>query len=306
MEIVRTATARPGPLPAPVVTIGNFDGVHLGHQAILATLRSRADARRGTAVVVTFDPHPQKVLHPEGAPLLIATPEQKVRWLAGTGVDRLVIVPFTAALAGLEPADFVDQVLLRDLTACEVHVGRNFRFGRGRSGDIVTLEDLGLTRGFRAEAVAGVRLEGTRISSSRIREALARGDVELAARLLGRAEEIEGVVVPGQGRGRTLGIPTANLRAANELVPSSGVYATRLVLDGTARPAVTNIGTRPTFPGAGAALETHVLDFDGDLVGRPVALRFIARLRDERRFATPADLVRQIHDDIAAARARHA
>ena len=146
----------------------------------------------------------------------------------------------------------------------------------------------------------------TRISSRRIREALTRGDVELAARLLGRAEEIEGIVVAGQGRGRTLGSPTANLRAANELVPGSGVYATRLVVGGTSHPAETNIGTRPTFPGAGAALETHVLDFNADLLGQSVALRFIARLRDERRFATPADLVRQIHDDIVVARARHA
>lgn len=306
MKVVQTPSGRVGPLPAPVVTIGNFDGVHLGHQSILAALRQRADALHGTAVVVTFDPHPQKVLHPDAAPLLIATPAQKERWLAAAGVDHLLIVPFTAALAALEPADFVDQVLLADLDVRAVHVGRNFRFGRGRSGDVATLEDLGRRRGFHAEAVPGVRLQGARISSSRVREALGRGDVELAARLLGREEEIEGVVVAGDGRGRTLGVPTANLRADNELVPRAGVYATRLVLDGRALPAVTNIGTRPTFPGAGAATETHVLDFDGDLVGRSVALRFRARLRDERRFDTPADLVRQIRDDVAAARVLHA
>lgn len=302
MKIVFTPDELQGTLPAPVVAVGNFDGVHLGHQRILATLRRRAEAAGGTVVVITFTPHPQKVLHPDSAPRLIATRRQKEAWLAAAGAAVMLDLPFTRELAALSPEAFVDRVLLGGLRASEVHVGRNFRFGRNRGGDFATLEDLGRSRGFTAMAVDGVRQDGERISSSRVRKALGAGDVRQAARLLGREEELQGEVVPGDARGRLLGVPTANLAVENELVPCTGVYATRLLVDGEPLPAVTNIGSRPTFPGAGAAVETHVLDFSGDLYGRRLDLRFVERLRDERRFAGMDELRAQIAQDVAGAR----
>jgi riboflavin kinase/FMN adenylyltransferase len=290
------------PLPHPVATVGNFDGVHLGHQAIFATLKERAAPAGGTVVAITFNPHPQKVLHPDSAPRLIATHAQKVRLLAGAGVDVMLELPFTRELAGLAPEEFVDHTLLRGLHIREIHVGRNFRFGRNRAGDFETLELLGRQHGFVALPITGVRHGEERISSSRVRQALGAGDVRLAAALLGREEELEGRVVEGDQRGRTIGFPTANLEVENELTPFTGVYVTRVLLDGMLLPAVTNIGSRPTFPGAGNAVETHILDYQGDLYGRRLALRFVERLRDERRFAGREELIAQIHADVARAR----
>lgn len=289
-------------LPAPVATIGNFDGVHRGHRKILATLRERADALGGTAVVITFEPHPQKVLHPDSAPRLIATPEQKHRLLADAGADVVLALPFTRELAASSPGEFVRRTLLQGLSVREVWIGRNFRFGRDRAGDFETLERLGKRHGFAARPVEGVRHGDERISSSRVRHALATGDIDLARELLGREPELVGRVYRGDGRGRVLGYPTANLQVRNELIPLTGVYATRLVVDGRTLPSVTNIGSRPTFPGAGPAVETHVLDFDGDLYHRDVALRLAARLRDERRFSGVEALRARIAEDVADAR----
>ena len=302
MKIRFTPDDLDGALPHPVAAVGNFDGVHLGHQRILATLRERAQALGGTVVVITFNPHPQKVLHPDTAPRLIATRNQKVDWLQAAGTDVMLELPFTRELAALSPEAFVDRVLLRSLKVKEVHIGRNFRFGRNRGGDFATMEDLGRRRGFTAMPVEGVRHGGDRVSSSRIRHALGAGKVQEAARLLGREEELVGQVVPGDARGRLIGFPTANLEVENELVPFTGVYATRLLVRGDLLPAVTNIGSRPTFPGAGSAVETHVLDYSGDLYGQQVQLRFVQRLRDERRFAGLDELKDQIAVDVAGAR----
>ena len=302
MKIVYTPDDLDGSLPHPVAAVGNFDGVHLGHQRILETLRQRAAPHDGTVVVITFNPHPQRVLHPDTAPRLIATRGQKVAWLEAAGVDLMLELPFTRQLAALSPLDFVERVLQRGLRVAEVHIGRNFRFGHDRTGSFETLEELGRAHGFTAMPVDGVRQGGRRISSSRIRTALGEGEVQLAAALLGRQEVLVGQVVPGDARGRILGFPTANLAVENELVPFTGVYATSMVVDREPLPAVTNIGSRPTFPGAGPALETHILDYDGDLYGRDVELRFVERLRDERRFAGLDELKEQIALDVAAAR----
>jgi len=302
MKIVYAPDDLDGRLPHPVAAVGNFDGVHLGHQRILETLRQRAAPHDGTVVVITFNPHPQRVLHPDTAPRLIATRAQKVAWLEAAGVDVMLELPFTRQLAALSPVAFVDRVLQRGLRVSEVHIGRNFRFGRDRAGSFTTLAELGDRHGFTAMAVPGVRQGGERISSSRIRTALGAGDVQLAAALLGRQEALVGQVVPGDARGRILGFPTANLAVENELVPFTGVYATTLLVDHEPLPAVTNIGSRPTFPGAGSAVETHILNYSGDLYGRDVELRFAARLRDERRFAGLDELKAQIALDVAAAR----
>ncbi len=302
MRVLYSPEELDGPLPHPLATVGNFDGVHLGHQRIFATLRERVEPVGGTVVAITFNPHPQKVLHPDSAPRLIATREQKIRLLGEAGAEVMLDLPFTRELAGLSPEEFVQRTLLRSLAIREIHVGRNFRFGRDRAGDFETLERLGRKHGFAAVPITGVRHGGERISSSRVRRALGAGDVRLAAELLGREEELTGTVVEGDRRGRAIGFPTANLAVDNELIPFTGVYVTRLVVDGRPLPSVTNIGSRPTFPGAGNAVETHVLGFDGDLYGRRVALRFVERLRDERRFAGREELVDQIRADVEQAR----
>ncbi len=302
MRVLYSPEELDGPLPHPLATVGNFDGVHLGHQRIFATLRERVEPVGGTVVAITFNPHPQKVLHPDSAPRLIATREQKIRLLGEAGAEVMLDLPFTRELAGLSPEEFVQRTLLRSLAIREIHVGRNFRFGRDRAGDFETLERLGRKHGFAAVPITGVRHGGERISSSLVRKALGAGDVRLAAELLGREEELTGTVVEGDRRGRAIGFPTANLAVDNELIPFTGVYVTRLVVDGRPLPSVTNIGSRPTFPGAGNAVETHVLGFDGDLYGRRVALRFVERLRDERRFAGREELVDQIRADVEQAR----
>jgi riboflavin kinase/FMN adenylyltransferase len=290
-----------GPLPHPVATVGNFDGVHRGHRRILRTLRERAAQRGGTVVVITFNPHPQKVLHPDSAPRLITTRDQKIRLLGGEGVDLLLELPFTRELAALSPEEFVQRTLLGSLGVEEIHIGRNFRFGHRREGNFATLERLGQRHGFLAIPVTGVRHDDRRISSTRIRHALADGDVALAGTLLGHEEELVGTVEHGDGRGTALGFPTANLRYQNELVPFTGVYVTRFLTEGREYPSVTNIGSRPTFPGAGHAVESHLIGFSGDLYGRQVVLRFVDRLRDERRFESAEELKDRIRLDISRA-----
>ncbi len=290
--------------PEPCVTIGNFDGVHRGHQALVAAAVTRARERQGTAVVLTFDPHPARVLAPERAPGALTTLAQKAELLAALGLDAMVVLPFAEALARRTPAEFAGRILAGSLRARHVFVGAGFRFGHRQTGDVTALEALGREFGFAVEEVAPV-LEGSApISSSRVRDALVGGDVAGARALLGRAYAIDGRVVAGDGRGRTIGMPTANLAAENEIVPARGVYAARCRLaDGTWRPAVVNVGQRPTFGGTTTTIEAHLLDFAGDLYGSPLRLRFEERLREERRFPDTQALVAQIRDDIARVRA---
>ena len=300
MELVRLESLAPLGWPRPALTVGNFDGVHLGHQALAAVAVRDARAMGGVAVVLTFHPHPSRVLAPDRAPRALMTVEQKAEVLGALGIDRLAILPFTRELSLETPETFARLVLREALGASVVVVGAGFRFGHRRAGDVRALESCGQSMEFRVHAMEPILHEGAPISSTRIREALARGDVEAARDQLGRPFRVDGTVVRGDGRGRSLGIPTANLRPENEMLPGSGVYACRCGSGGTA--AVVNIGRRPTFGGGATVLEAHLLDFEGDLYGTRLRVEFIAQLREERRFPGPEALVAQIREDIAAAR----
>ena len=291
---------------APAVTVGNFDGVHRGHQQLVAETVKQAQAIGGRAMVLTFDPHPARVLVPERAPAALMTLEQKADVLAGLGVEVLAVLPFDAQVAGQSAEEFARATLAQRLQARVVVVGSNFRFGRGREGDLPALRELGSALGFRVEEVTALLHEGEAVSSSRIRAALARGAVREARDLLGRRFFVDGSVVAGDRRGRELGFPTANLEIVNETLPAPGVYAAwcRSSSEPDAAPlrGVANLGRRPTFDGVAPTVEVHVLDFSGDLYGRPLRLEFEDRLRDEQRFSGPAALAEQIARDVERAR----
>jgi riboflavin kinase/FMN adenylyltransferase len=292
--------------PAVAVAIGNFDGVHHGHQALLRATVEEARRRDGVSVVLTFDPHPQAVVGQRPVPRRLTTDGQRARILSGLGVDRLALLPFTPERARETPAEFGRAVLAGMLDARAVVVGENFRFGRDRAGDVEVLRGMGPALGFEVRALPPVLHDGRPVSSTRIRAALEAGDVEEARALLGRPFALEGVVESGDGRGRTIGVPTANLRPETEALPAVGVYAGRVRLpDGGRATAVVNVGRRPTFGGTGATtVEAHILDFEGDLYGRRLEVELELRLREERAFPDAAALVAQIRDDVATARAR--
>jgi riboflavin kinase/FMN adenylyltransferase len=301
MRIVRTLESFPPEARPSVVALGVFDGVHLGHRAILDTAVARAVG--ATAVVCTFDPHPAEVLQPDRAPLPITTLEERLALIAQSGLALAVVVPFTTTLAAMEPEAFVSEILISRLGAREIVVGFNHRFGRGARGDARLLTDLGVRLGFHAEVVPQMAdVDGSPVSSSAIRAALQRGDLDVAARMLGRTYFVSGEVVEGAGRGRTLGFPTANIAAERPLLLPPGVYACRLHVDGTVHRAVLNAGVRPTFGEKVFTLEAHVLDFSGDLYGRPVRLDFVRRIREEKKFPGVDALKAQIVADIDAAR----
>ena len=278
------------------VAIGNFDGVHAGHRALLARARSLANH----VVALTFDPHPSALLAPGGGPPVLTSLERKLELLAEAGADAIVVEPFTRALAALSPDSFVDQIVLRALSARAIVVGYDFNYGASRAGTVEHLRDHGSRAGVAVEVVAPVEVDGEVASSTRIRAHLATGDVTGAARLLGRPWDIDGVVVHGAERGRTMGVPTANIEPASDLPLRPGIYA--VTLDG--RPAVASLGTNPTFVDTKKlVLEVHVLDFDGDLYDRRVRTAFVRRLRDEAKFSSVEALIAQIRADIADARA---
>jgi riboflavin kinase/FMN adenylyltransferase len=289
-------------LPGAAVMVGNFDGVHRGHQALVAA--ARQEARDASVVGLTFDPHPSRVLSPAQAPSALMTLDQKAEVLESLGVDVLAVLPFTAERAAQTPEDFARDVLRRALDARTVVVGSGFRFGRGRSGDVPRLAELGHELGFRVVTVPPVQQGGRPISSTRVREDLGRGAVESAAELLGRPYFVDGTVVKGAGRGRQLGLPTANLQVVNEMLPAHGVYAGwchRLPKTVAPWRAVINLGRRPTFGGEAVTLEAHLLDTEVDLYGQLVRLAFAARLRDERRFEGADALREQVRLDVEAA-----
>jgi riboflavin kinase/FMN adenylyltransferase len=305
MERLRLGSDRAAGGERPAVAVGNFDGVHRGHQALVEAAVARARASAGATIVLTFDPHPARVLRPEAAPAALTTLAQKEELVLALGVNRLVFVPFDAAVAALSPEAFARQALADGLAARHVLVGESFRFGRGRAGDPAGLARLGEALGFEVEVVAPVLAGGAPISSSRVRDALARGDAAEAQELLGRPYFVDGSVERGDGRGRTIGVPTANLALDGQLLPSRGVYAARCrVASGAWRDAVVNVGERPTFGGGKVRLEAHLLDFEGELYRARLRVEIHARLRAERRFADVEALVTQIHADIEAARER--
>jgi riboflavin kinase/FMN adenylyltransferase len=287
-----------------VVTVGTFDGVHRGHWEVLQEIRRRAQATGRRSVLLTFDPHPLRIVRPDHAPPLLTTPVEKKEILAESGLDYAVFLSFTPELSRYEPRRFVEEVLVGRLAVAELVIGHDHGFGRGRSGDADTLRRIGEEIGFAVDVVAPVLADGQPISSSVIRTALQGGDPEAAARGLGRPYALHGLVVRGDGRGRKLGFPTANLAVASseKLIPASGIYAVRGVTRGGTFDGALHLGPRPTFRGSPPSIELHLLDFDGDLYGENVRVDFVRRLREVRPFDSAAALVAQMKDDVAEAR----
>jgi len=286
------------------LTIGSFDGVHRGHQAILQKLTAGAHENGAPAVVLTFFPHPALVLGKRSDPFYLTSPEERAELMGELGVDVVITEPFTHETANITAHDFMSR-LSAQLGLRSLWIGHDFALGKGRQGDAEMLARLGGEFGYSLHVVAPVKDHGETISSSLVRQALAEGQVEEAGRLLGRPYRVPGRVIPGDGRGRTIGIPTANLDVWSErVIPKSGVYACRAWVDGQVWNAVTNVGVRPTFESQTVSLrvETHLLDYNQDLYGREVALDFIARLRDEQRFPNVQALVEQIQQDIRRGR----
>ncbi len=285
-----------------VLTLGVFDGLHLGHQLIMRTVVDRAREADAVPTVITFDPHPRAVLHPESAPPLLQTLDQKVEGFGVLGIEQTVVVRFTPQFSMIKAEDFLRHVVRERLQAKEVYLGRGFAFGHDREGNIELLRLVSQQLGFFADEVPEVRFRKQRVSSSKVRELLAEGKVNLARRLLGRPYGVEGLVERGAERGHRLGFPTANLHPRNRVIPRNGVYVTGTLIDGKWRRSVTNVGVRPTFEtGTEPSVETFVMDWEGDLYGDVVRVRFLHRLRDERKFASITELKAQIENDVKRA-----
>ena len=285
-----------------VATIGNFDGVHLGHRAIFRRVVAEARQAQGTATVITFNPHPLKLLAPERAPLLIDTYAERERLIAASCIDLLVCLPFTAALAALPATTFVTDILLRTLGLKHLIIGYDYAFGRDRQGDAVFLQNCGERYGFTVEVLPPITQNKDVYSSTRIRQLLQDGEVEAAAALLGRHFTLDGEVIHGAGRGQNLGFPTANLHTEKELLPKEGVYAVKVRHNAKLLDGVVNIGKNPTFGENELTVEVHLLDFEQSLYGETLRLYFLQRLRSEERFATVPALCAAIQNDIDRAR----
>lgn len=287
----------------PVLALGNFDGLHRGHMKIIDRVRQRAGERGGTSAAMTFEPHPPRVVRPDKAPALLMTREQKIEALSRSGMQGVAVVRFTHDLSQWDPEKFVRTVLVDWMRVSEVWVGANFLFGHERAGTFTVLRSLGARYGFRAEKIDPVRYKDFVVSSTRVRRLVAEGRVDEAGALLGHHYFLDGSVVRGAGRGREIGIPTANVATSNELTPPTGVYATFVTVDGVVHPAVTNIGMRPTFGDVDKpVIEAHLLDVDRDLYESTVRLSFVQRLRDERAFPDVDALRAQIDADCRTAR----
>ena len=301
MRVYRSLSDVPAAPAGRALALGTFDGVHRGHRQVIGSAVDRARERGLVSTVVTFDPHPLQVLRPDEPPALLTDTEQKIALISDLGVDELVAIPFTPELSRQAAEDFCDEVLVGRLGARSVSVGSNFRFGHGAAGDAALLRS---RPEFDSDVVELVQDGGESISSSRIRGLLGDGDVAAAAELLGAPFTVSGPVVKGDGRGRELDMPTANVEPpAGVIVPAPGIYAALATADGDRRPAAVSIGVRPTFETKGdLRLEAHLIGFDGDLYGRTLQLSFLERLRDEVRFDSPQELVEQMKKDVDQAR----
>ena len=294
---------RPPRWVRPVLALGNFDGLHRGHRKIIDRVRRVASERAATPVVMTFDPHPPRVVRPDKAPPLLMTKAQRLEALADAGIHGAAIVRFTPELSRWDPETFVRTVLVEWIRVSEVWVGANFLFGHERAGTFSLLRSLGGRYGFKAEKIDPVRYKEFVVSSTRVRRLIGEGRVDEAGALLGHQYFADGVIAHGAQRGRTIGFPTANLETENELLPPPGVYATTATLDGVALASVTNVGTRPTVDDSGRiTIETHIFDFDRDIYGQTMRLGFVQRLRDERAFESLDALRDQIAADCVRAR----
>jgi riboflavin kinase/FMN adenylyltransferase len=284
------------------LAVGNFDGVHRGHGALVAQLRRRADSLGGPAIVLSFDPHPLQLLRPQQFQPVLTTLSERARLLCAQGANHVVLLQTTPALLSRAPAEFFGRIVRDGFRARALVEGDNFRFGRDRQGDVTLLGELCRQEGITLDVVPPFEIGGVRVSSSRVRQALARGAVEEAAALLGRPYRLRGIVGTGQRRGRTIGFPTANLEALETLVPGDGVYAVRAWHAGTVWPGAANIGPNPTFAENARKVEVHLLGFQGDLYGQSLDVDFVARLRDTRPFSGVAELIAQLRTDVEQAR----
>jgi riboflavin kinase/FMN adenylyltransferase len=286
-----------------VVTVGSFDGIHLGHHAVLQEIARRALASGRTSVLVTFEPHPLEVINPAAAPPLLTLPDEKRMALAQMPVDQVAFVPFTSELRSLSPERFVREVLEARFHLAELVIGHDHGFGQGRSGDVEFLRQIGREDGFAVDVIAAVLLDGRPISSTMIRRAVAGGDLETAARALGRPYSVSGVVERGAGRGRSIGVPTVNLAppSPRKLLPPDGVYACAVSWRGGVHGAMANLGSRPTFGEQARALEAHLFGHEGELYGEHVTVEFVRRLRDVVRFPSVEALRDQLARDREAA-----
>ena len=292
-----------GSRPYPVATIGNFDGHHHGHRALLRTVVETARKAQGTALVLTFDPHPVKILAPHVDLRLLTSPEEKLARFETAGVDEVVFLEFTPALAAMTPEQFAESVLHRQLNIAEIFVGEHFAFGKGRAGRIEDLSRFGVTYGFKVHPVAPIMLGGAVVSSTRIRQLIQAGEMEQAAALLGRAYGITGTVVRGRQQGQSLGWPTANIHIPEQrVIPPDGVYAARAREGPTTYDAIAYIGMRPTFGAGERLIEVNLFDQHRDLYGRAIMVEFIERLRGDHTFATAEELAAQIARDVDQAK----
>ena len=306
MKIIERLEDIEEPFPNAVVTIGNFDGVHIGHQSLFHEVVLKAGELHGTAVAMTFDPHPLRVLTKRRQPPLITLNEQKKELIAATELDVLIIVPFTRDFAAVSARDFVSKLLVERIGMKAVIVGKDYTFGKKREGDVDLLKTLGRELGFEvilADWITAPLKDKGRISSTRIRKLIAGGNIEKAQKLLGRHYQIRGTVVGGRNRGgKLLGFPTANLALQDELCPQTGIYAVTVEWNGRAFQGVANIGYSPTFDDHQFTVEVHILDFKQEIYGQKIKINFLKRIRDEAKFASLEALTAQIHRDIAVAR----
>ena len=292
------------PLTNPVLTIGNFDGVHKGHLALFERVKERAGAIGGQSVVMTFEPHPIKVMKPGNGPPLITLGEQKLRLINNADIDVIFFIPFTKQFAEISARDFVQNILIRKIGMKELIVGYDYAFGRNREGNIKLLQEMGNNFDFAVHVVEPIRINDILVSSTSIRKLVHEGNLSKAKALLGRDYQISGSVVKGKNRGgRLLGFPTANLHLIDELTPKVGVYAVKVLIYDQTYEGLTNVGYNPTFGNGVFSVETHILDFSGDLLGKSIRVNFFQRLRDEKNFETIGDLADQIGQDVKEARA---
>lgn len=301
MKIFEGASQIKESLRNPVVTIGNFDGVHVGHQALFKKVIERAHALGGVSVVYTFDPHPLKVMEPDRFFPLITTEVEKERVIEWSGIDVLIREKFTRDYAALSTEHFVRDILCNRMHAREVFIGPDYRFGKGRTGTTDVLRSLGEECGLSVGILENVEVDGTEVRSTLIRTCILEGRVREAARFLGRGYTLRGNVVRGSALGRKLGVPTANLQPEKDLYPRSGIFAVRVFVKDYYLQGVLNIGSNPTFPDKGFSLEVHIIDFEQDIYGAQIELIFVEKLRDEQKFETPELLVKQIQKDIEQA-----
>lgn len=302
MQVFHGLEVVEGKLKNPAITIGNFDGVHRGHQALFQKVKQWAEQLNGQSAVMTFDPHPLQVLFPKKAPTFITSHSKKLDLIAACGIDATIVIPFDHEFSQMSAREFVEIVLVEKIGVKAIIVGHDYRFGHSREGNIAFLRQLGDQHGFKVDTVSGIKINDTVVSSTAIRHMIVSGDISKANKLLGRYFEVSGAVIAGRKRGITLGFPTANIRMPALTSPRTGVYAIEAEVDGKTYGGAANLGYNPTFGDTDLSLEAHLFDFNQDIYGKQITIRFIDRLRDELRFSGADELAVQIGKDVEDAK----